>query len=206
MSNEENSASPYKGINPKSWAKITKTLLQDHPLATSDLVEVTLGAWNAIFESKIGPRGFTIGIHIYPKPQIMAFLLHELIPLELATKFPKEWRGDESADEKDLVCLSDNQFSIEVKTSSSPNGIYGNRSYAQQGSSHKKSKSGYLLAINFGKFSPTGKRPEPEIRQIRFGWLDQEDWIGQLAQTGQQARLTADAIQNKLMQLYEYKN
>ena len=203
MSTEQAPISPYEGTNPQGWARITAKLLRGHPLATSDLIEVTLGAWNAIFATKVGPREFTIGTHIFPKPQIMAFLLHELISLELAAKFPKEWRGDESADEKDLVCLSDDKFSIEVKTSSSPNGIYGNRSYAQQGSSQKKVKSGYLLAINFGKFSPSGNRPE--IRRIRFGWLDQEDWVGQSAQTGQQARLTIEAIQYKLRLLYEFK-
>lgn len=203
MSTEQNFTSPYESTNPENWGEITPKLIKDHPLSTNDLIEVTLGGWNAIFESTIGPRGFTIGTHIFPKPQIMAFLLHELIPLELAAKFPKEWRGDRSGDEKDLVCLTDDRFSIEVKTSSSVNGIYGNRSYAQQGSSQKKSKSGYYLAINFGKFGSPGTRPE--IRQIRFGWLDQEDWIGQLAQTGQQARLNSDAIKYKLVQLHKYK-
>ena len=195
--------SPYTGKDPDDWAKITRRLVEEHPLATSDLVDVTLGAWTAIFESKIGSKEFTIGTHIFPKPQIMAFLLHELIPLELNAKFPEIWRGDISAEEKDLVCLTNDRYSIEVKTSSSATGIFGNRSYAQQGSSQKKSKSGYFLAINFEKFRPNGGRPE--IRLIRFGWLDQEDWIGQTAQTGQQARLRSEVIQRKLMSLHQLK-
>ncbi|MFN9402025.1 MAG: ScaI family restriction endonuclease, partial [Dolichospermum sp.] len=42
-------------------------------------------------------------------------------------------------------------FSIEIKTSSSPRNIFGNRSYAQKSTTGKtkKSKSGYYLVINF---------------------------------------------------------
>ena len=203
MSDDLGMISPYTGKNPDDWVEITRHLIEEHPLATSDLVDVTLSAWAAIFESKIGSKGFTIGTHIFPKPQIMAFLLHELIPLELNVRFPEIWRGDNSSEEKDLVCLTNDRYSIEVKTSSSATGIFGNRSYAQQGSSQKKSKSGYFLAINFEKFRSNGKRPE--IRLIRFGWLDKEDWVGQTAQTGQQARLRNDVVRRKLIPLYEPK-
>lgn len=195
--------SPYDGKESADWAEITNRLIEEHPLTTSDLVEVCLGAWNSIFESKIGSMDFSIGVHIFPKPQIMAFLLHELIPLELNAKFPQIWRGDESAEEKDLVCLTNDLYSIEVKTSSSATGIFGNRSYAQPSTSQRKSKSGYFLSINFEKFRTSGIRPQ--IRLIRFGWLDQDDWIGQTAQTGQQARPRNEAIQHKLMRLYESK-
>ena len=203
MSANIESPSPYANIEPEDWAEITNRLVEEHPLATSVLVEVTLEAWNAIFDSKIGSQDFAIGTHIFPKPQIMAFLLHELIPLELNTKFPRIWRGDNSAEEKDLVCLTNDLYSIEVKTSSSATGIFGNRSYAQSGTSQKKSKSGYFLAINFEKFRASGTRPQ--IRLIRFGWLDQDDWIGQTAPTGQQARLRNEAIQYKLIRLHELK-
>jgi hypothetical protein len=121
----------------------------------------------------------------------MGFFLHELIPLEIATLHPDEWTGERVASEKDIVYIPDDKYSIEVKTSSNPRRIFGNRSYAQGSTKAKKSKSGYYLAVNFEKFSKTNKKPR--ILLIRFGWLDSSDWIGQTAATGQQAHLTRDA-------------
>ncbi|MGK7921714.1 MAG: ScaI family restriction endonuclease [Trichodesmium sp.] len=36
---------------------------------------------------------------------------------------------------------------------------------------------------------------------VRFGWLDQDDWQGQVAATGQQARLSSDVERYKLLEL-----
>ncbi|HHT9125601.1 MAG TPA: ScaI family restriction endonuclease [Candidatus Brocadiia bacterium] len=178
----------------------TQALIRAHPLNTDEAVEIVLKVWDEIMTSAIGSKPFKIGIDLLPKPQIMAFFLHELIPLELATRHPKIWRGDKSADEKDLVYIPDQSFSVEIKTSSHPTQIFGNRSFAQKPATAKKSKSGYCLAINFEKFSPTNTNPK--ITRIRFGWLDHEDWTGQKAPTGQQARLSADVEKYKLLQLY----
>ena len=130
----------------------------------------------------------------------MGFFLHEFIPLELTSRYPKDWRGDISAAEKDIVFIPDDQFSIEVKTSSNPTRIFGNRSYAQKSITSKKGKSGYYIAVNFEKFLTPSKRPE--IVLIRFGWLDSSDWIGQTASTGQQARLPSDVEKYKLLTIY----
>ncbi len=193
--------SPYTGVSQEDWEETTRTLVAQHPLKRDEIVEMVLKAWDGIFESRFGSRPFAIGTHIFPKPQIMAFLLHELIPLELNAKYSETWRGDESANEKDLVYVPDDRYSIELKTSSSANGIFGNRSYAQPGTNPKKSKSGYLLAVNFEKFLL--HTVTPRIRRIRFGWLDHEDWFGQAAATGQQARLSKEAQRYKLEVLYE---
>lgn len=167
-----------------------------------EVVTVVTEAWEAIFDSRIGPKGFHIGKHIFPKPQIMAFFLHELIPLEFAAMYPKLWRPERSAGDKDLVYIPDNSFSVEVKTSSHPTQIFGNRSYAQERrETSKKDKSGYYLAINFDKFDDTSSKPM--LRRIRFGWLDHTDWIGQKAATGQQARLSPEVERAKLLTLYE---
>jgi hypothetical protein len=130
----------------------------------------------------------------------MGFLLHELISLELAARYPDEWRGEVNASDKDIVYIPDDSFSIEVKTSSNPNHIYGNRSYAQATTKRKKAKSGYYLAVNFEKFSSS--KHDPKIRLIRFGWLDSDDWIGQKAATGRQSRLPPEVENNKLLELY----
>ena len=183
-------SSPYKGLSPKRWARVTRGLIAEHPLDPQEAVQVVLKAWDDIFSSAIGTKPFKIGKDLFPKPQIMAFFLHEMIPLELATRHPEFWRGDKEAGEKDLVYIPDAAFSVEIKTSSHPSQIFGNRSYAQRPSAAKKSKSGYCLAVNFEKFEASAQ--QPPITRIRFGWLDHEDWMGQQAPTGQQARLSSD--------------
>lgn len=191
-------ASPYAGLPVSEWEKRTRQLIAEHPLDSREIYEVVHRVWGSIFDSKIGSKPFRIGGDIFPRPQIMAFLLHELIALEFAYRYPGVWRRDETADEKDLVYIPDEKYSIEIKTSSSAKSIFGNRSYAQETASAKKSKSGYYLAINFEKFS-SAKRPE--ITMVRFGWLDHSDWIGQAAATGQQARLEPDVERYKLLRL-----
>ena len=165
-----------------------------------DLVDVVLGSWSSIFESVFGAKGYRIGVDIFPKPQVMGFLLHELVALELAARHPDKWRGEQAGDDKDLVYVPDGRFSVEIKTSSDKAHIYGNRSYAQESSSAKKSKTGYYLAINFEKFSKTNHHPK--ITMIRFGWIDHADWQGQAAATGQQARLDPVVEGAKLVVLY----
>ncbi|MDI6789247.1 MAG: ScaI family restriction endonuclease [Thermodesulfobacteriota bacterium] len=195
-------ASPYTGLPPKKWLEVTRKLVNEHPLKTAEIVAVVLTAWDSIFASSMGTRAFHIGEDIFPKPQIMGFFLHELIPLDLTARYPKKWRGERSSGDKDIVYIPDDRFSIEVKTSSNPSHIFGNRSYAQETSKNKKAKSGYYLAINFQKFSAMLKKPN--ILLIRFGWLDSTDWIGQKAATGQQSRLPPEVESFKLLEIYKH--
>jgi hypothetical protein len=174
-------------------------LLGAHPLHCDEIVEVTLDCWSSIFRTKIGGRA-QIGVHIFPRPQIMGFFLHELIPLEFSSRYPELWRREQSSDEKDLVFVPDNMLSVEIKTSSHKTQIFGNRSYAQQPNARKKQRYGYFLTVNFEKFEKN--RQNPQILRIRFGWLDDEDWIGQHAQTGQQARLPGEIYGRKLLEIY----
>ena len=194
--------SPYKGIPPKKWLDVTRKLINEHPLKPAEIVEVVLAAWESIFASRMGTRAFHIGKEIFPKPQIMGFFLHELIPLELASRHPKNWRGERSSGDKDIVYIPYDKFSVEVKTSSNPNHIFGNRSYAQETTTQKKAKTGYYLAVNFQKFSAIVKRPS--ILLVRFGWLDSTDWIGQKAATGQQSRLPPEVESYKLLEMYRH--
>jgi hypothetical protein len=195
--------SPYKGLRKEKWLARTQQLAEAHPLKAKETVEVVLASWDSIFASKMGTKAFQIGKEIFPKPQIMGFFLHELIPLELAARHPKCWRGEQSSGDKDIVYLPDDQYSIEVKTSSNPRHIFGNRSYAQGATGNKKVKSGYYLTINFEKFTDMAKKPN--ILLIRFGWLDATDWIGQKAATGQQSRLPPEVENYKLLELYRLR-
>jgi hypothetical protein len=190
--------SPYLDVAQSDWQRKTEELVAGHPLTREQLVEVVLQAWEDIFVSKIGK--FSIGKELFPKPQIMGFFLHELIPLEFQARFPKLWRGDKSGADKDLVYIPDTRYSVEIKTSSHASQIFGNRSYAQETEGTKKSKSGYYLAVNFTKF---GAAPlQQSVTRIRFGWLDHSDWVGQKAASGQQARLDPVVEGSKLILLY----
>ncbi|RKZ37792.1 MAG: ScaI family restriction endonuclease [Gammaproteobacteria bacterium] len=193
-------STPYENVSSGQWYKVTESIIMEHPLAEQEIVDIVLSSWDSIFDSSIGKHHFKIGKHIFPKHQIMGFLLHELITLETATRYPSEWRGEKNPDDKYLVYIPDVQFSIEIKTSSNKNKIFGNRSYAQAAASNKKSKSGYYLAVNFEKFENT--RKNPIILLIRFGWLEHSDWIGQKSQTGQQARLSIETYGTKFKTLY----
>lgn len=190
-------SSPYDGLNSDQWANKTHELINLHPLNAQELYDIVLQVWNSIFQSQIGSKPFRIGQDIFPAPQIMGFFLHELIPLELAHRYPNDWHRGTLSDEKDIVYVPDDTFSIEIKTSSSRKNIYGNRSYTQATTTSKKNKSGYYLAINFEKFSPT--TITPQITLVRFGWLDHEDWLGQSSASGQQARLSPIVENNKLL-------
>jgi hypothetical protein len=193
--------SPYRGLPATKWVRKTEQLLASYPLGAEELVGVVLSSWDAIFKSKIGPHGFRIGTHLFPKPQIMGFLLHELIPLELQARYPELWRGDRSSGEKDLVYIPNPDLSLEIKTSSHKRQIFGNRSFAQPSTDPKKNKAGYYLAVKFEAFAK--KHARPCIRRIRFGWLDHDDWVGQKAATGQQARIRPESESKKLLVLYE---
>lgn len=192
--------SPYNQTKPNTWLATTEKLIDAHPLSSIEIVEVVLAAWDDIFVTKIGKRKYGIGREINPKPQIMGFFLHELIPLEFERRYPKKWRREKSASDKDLIYIPGDKFSVEIKTSSDPKSIFGNRSYAQESAKGKKSKSGYMMAVNFEKFDEL--HTKPKIKKIRFGWLDHHDWIGQKAATGQQARLSIDVQDAKLITLY----
>ena len=189
--------SPYEGLPPENWEDVTRKLVAQHPLEMTELYEIVSKVWDDIFSSGIGSKPFRIGVDLFPRPQIMGYFLHELIPLELEFRYPEIWRREITSDEKDVVFVLNPTFSVEIKTSSSTRSIYGNRSYAQVGDTSKKSKSGYYLAINFEKF--TSNMKQPKITLVRFGWLDHEDWVGQTAATGQQSRLSRDVELKKLL-------
>ncbi len=191
--------SPYTGLSIQQWEAKTLELINEHPLDPNELYEIVTSVWEDIFRSGIGSKPFRIGEDLFPRPQVIGYFIHELIPLELEYRYPGVWRREQTANEKDLVCILDAHYSIEIKTSSSTGSIYGNRSYAQEGNTSKKSKSGYYLAINFEKFSPAVNRPN--ITSVRFGWLDHEDWQGQASATGQQARLQSEVERFKLLRL-----
>lgn len=196
--------SPYHGLEAGAFVERTRVLIDEYPIKPDELVGVVLASWDQLFESSIG--GFRIGADIFPSPQAMGSLLHELIPLNLSRGRADQWRRERNSGEKDIVCLFDDRFSCEIKTSSSSAQIFGNRSFAQEvDMGGKKAKSGYYLAVNFDKF-PAEIDPKatykPPIRIIRFGWLDHIDWTGQAKESGQQSALAPIIEDSQLLAIY----
>jgi len=193
--------SHYENYDVTKWDDITETLIKDHPLSESEIVDVVLDAWERIKLTKIGGE-LQIGVDVFPSPQIMGNYLHELIPVMLAQKYPGIWRKESLKDEKDMVYVPDDYYSVEIKTSSNATNIYGNRSYGQENSENNsgKKKYGYYITVNFEKYTETNHNPR--IKKIRFGWIDHSDWHAQAAATGQQASLALDARDHKLKLLY----
>ena len=192
--------SPYSKAPVSRWKKITEKLIDEFPLSQSELVDTVFLSWKDIFCTKVG-GAYQIGTEILPQPQIMGFLLHELIPLNLSKRHKGIWRRGEANVELDAHYIPNEKYSFEIKTSSSAKGIFGNRSYAQISKKATKRRHGYILAVNFKKFEDSVD--EPNIGLIRFGWLDPTDWIGQRAQSGQQSRLTKEAKAYKLKILWD---
>lgn len=192
--------SPYQGKTVAQWSAITDKLIASHPIKPDEIVETVLKSWDDIFNSKIG--SFSIGKEIEPVPQIMSFLLHELVAHYLSLKHPGIYKVGTVKTEKDIHCITNSSLSIEIKGSSHPNQIFANRSYAQpQSGNGQKDKNGFYIAINFEQFKDV-KPNIPKILMIRFGYLEHTDWIAQTSATGQQARLGADVYRHKLKQIY----
>jgi hypothetical protein len=163
-----------------------RSQVEAHPLR-SGIVPALVRAWDKIADSHIA--GIAIP-DLAPSPQLIGTLLHEVLARELPG-----WRKGAQASEKDIETASA-AYSFELKTSSSKTGIYGNRSYAL--GSGGKSRSGYLVAVNFIRFG----KPEPGIALVRMGYLDASDWVAQTAASGQQARLTREAREHKLVEVF----
>lgn len=190
--------SPYTNLPQEKWLDKTKELIDKHPLK-NEIKDIVLKSWKDIFNSKIG--SFSIGKEIFPSPQILSFFLHELVAHYLSLKYPDRYKVGELKEEKDVHDMQDSSMGIEIKGSSHPTQIFANRSYAQPSSdSETKDKNGYYITINFEKVSKSN--PHPKITKIRFGYLEHKDWIAQKAATGQQARLSPEAYQYKLLEIY----
>ncbi|MDR0522497.1 MAG: ScaI family restriction endonuclease [Planctomycetaceae bacterium] len=185
--------SSYDNTSVNEWRRITEQLVAQHPL-TPCIIDFCLKSWESILNGKINTYLNLKIREMSISPQATGALLHDVIPEYIAKNISGFRKGVGA--EKDIVCISNDRFSIELKTSSQKS-IYGNRSYTK--SEFGKSKNGYYLAINFEKISSLN----PRILRIQFGWLDHTDWKGQKSETGQQASLKKEAKANKLITLYE---
>lgn len=177
----------------------TLALLALLPIKPEELVSTILESWNSFLNTKIGEEELRIPQDIELAPQIIGTFLEKIIAHRLSNRFQGVWRAG-IGNEKDIHCIQDDKYSMEMKTSTSSDAIFGNRSYAQVVvGSEKKDKKGYFIAINYD--APKGEYLG-KIRRISIGWLEHTDWKGQKAASGQQASLTKEAKANKMIVIY----
>lgn len=195
--------SPYENKNVSEWKQITENLLAQNPIyeKREELVKIIFDSWKCIFESKI--CALQLGKDFIPSYSNLGFFIENLTALKLAEKYTTQWKHGKDKNEKDIVCLDNSDFSIEVKSSSSSKYIFGNRSYAQAESKKAtKEKSGFYLAINYEKFKKNNLEV-PQIVLIRLGFVEHSDWRAQKSAKGQQARLSSEVYEGKFITLYK---
>jgi hypothetical protein len=127
--------------------------------------------------------------------------LHELVAHSFNLRYPGKFRVGKEKTDKDIHCIYNDNFSVEIKASSNKSQIFANRSYAQPATAgQRKNKDGYFIAVNFEQLSES--KTKPAIAAIRFGYIEHSDWIAQKASTGQQARLSPETYDLKFLTLY----
>lgn len=184
----------------------TSKKINEFPVNTNTIKDIVLESWNEIFTITNSNKSFVIGENIFPKPQLMGFFLEVLIGKKFE-KINKSFKFDPTGYSKDITNISNDDFSIEIKTSSSEKNIYGNRSYAKKTSKKsKKNKDSFYIAINFEKFNSKNLSKKPKISLIRFGYLTHEDWKAQAASTGQQSSIPAINRDGKLLEIWPIKD
>ncbi|MBB3963691.1 ScaI family restriction endonuclease [Rhizobium metallidurans] len=188
--------SPYAGHPREEWPEITRRLVDVFPLQPDQLLQFVDSAWSNLFNSSFGESGLKIGTDILLPAQATGVLLERLIAVEMQ-KSLEGWRGGRTKTEKDIICETDLKFSFEIKTSSSRSGLYGNRSTGHRAEGRTKFRSGYYLVINYKL--PTEDNSSREIINVRFGWIDDDDWVGQAQPTGQQASIGVGLARLKLI-------
>ena len=194
-------SSPYKIDAADTWLATTERLIDSFPIDTKEIIEIVIEAWENLYSSSFGNGKLVIGKDIFLPAQATGVILEKLISEVLASRYPQIWKSGSTKIEKDVVNLKNDKFSFEIKTSSSPSGLYGNRSTGFKSAESKKSRTGYYLVINY--LLPKEGDLEKKIRKIRLGWIDDEDWVGQAKASGQAASIGAKLAKVKLITIYK---
>ncbi|HAV5945239.1 ScaI family restriction endonuclease [Acinetobacter baumannii] len=182
--------SPYLNQPTQQWQSITDNLIASHPLTLQNIHDAVFKAWSDVWTTVIGGQSGYRLIDASPLPpaQVIGYLLEMLVAKEINLINNNFIWGQGS--QKDIHCISNDNFSIEMKTSGQLGyKVFGNRSYGQTGTTGKKDKSGFYITVNYY---------DTTITLIRFGWIDSWDWTSQTASTGQAATLSNDAYAHKL--------
>lgn len=186
--------SPYLNKPLEEWKNITNNLVDNYPLKMEEILDISLLSWSRLWSSVIGEQIPLTEVNL--PATVVGYFFQKLFSFELSKRYPNDWRGEIYKEDKDLVNLNNATFSTEMKSSGQLGlSLYGNRSYNQALENSylgTKDKSGYYITLNFY---------DKLITSIRFGWIDQDDWIPQSSQTGQAATLRPEVYQYKLIEI-----
>jgi hypothetical protein len=188
--------SPYQGEPIEKWQQITVDLIGRHPLKLEVIRDTAIATWGILWQTRIGEGSTSVLLAEVNAPAtVIGYFFERLFARALEQRFPAEWRGGRTKEEKDLVYLPDPTFSVEIKTSGQLGfKVFGNRSYKQDPTDpsllSKPEKSGYYITANFH---------ERTLMLLRFGWIDHDDWKPQKAATGQAAGLADEVYKYKLV-------
>jgi len=160
-----------------------------YPLSKKKIVEVVKESFADFKHGKF--RKMNLGKEVIPEKQVQSGILHELIVASMS--LIKGFREGKQKHDKDIVFIKNNKFSLDVKTSTNPERIAGNRLTA--GRTDYVNPSGYFLCVNFDPFLKGIKLQKPKLRKIRFGWIDASKWKPQSGR-GQAATLSSETLQS----------
>ncbi|MCI0486380.1 MAG: ScaI family restriction endonuclease [Blastocatellia bacterium] len=118
-------ASPYEGLPIEKWGAKTKGLIRQHPLGLEVIEEAALASWDTLWSTKIGRGKTAIRLDRMNLPAtITGYFFEKLFVRELQSRFPSEWRGAESKDEKDIVYIVPLNMEIYSNSKVKVNGDY----------------------------------------------------------------------------------
>lgn len=186
--------SPYANEPLSDWLQITHDLIAQYPISPQEILDVAILSWDRLWTSQIGGE---ISLDEVDLPAtVVGYFFQKLFTHELKSRYPRIWKGEELKSDKDLVNIQDPYFSTEMKSSGQLGYcLFGNRSYNQTSDASGmsgKDKSGFYITMNFYRKT---------ITLLRIGWIDQDDWVPQGAETGQAAILKQEVYQYKLLQI-----
>ena len=126
--------SPYSDISVEEWLNKTQKLVKKHPLDKDEIFDIVLISWERLWKTNIGDYPVIFPIEeINPPATVIGYIFEKLFALELANRYPNKWRNGNSGNEKDIKCITNDEFSFEIKTSGQiGTKIFGNRSYGQK--------------------------------------------------------------------------
>lgn len=137
------------------------------------LVSASLSTMDIIAHSFIGPYPRAIALR---EPQAIGAIFHNLYPYELSKVAGVAVRMGHVKREPDVVIEDAPLYRLEIKSSSSRRGVFGNRSDTQPRATALKEKGAYYLVLNYDKGASAARR-SPENLRIRFGFLTPNDWV-----------------------------
>ena len=126
--------SPYEGLAEKDWRAKTNELINRHPLDIETIKQVALRSWQILWSTTIGENELSIKLFELDVPaSVVGYFFEKLFAKQLETQQPLCWRGGKNKNDKDVVYISDDSYSIEIKSSGQiGTKVFANRSYAQQ--------------------------------------------------------------------------